>query len=168
MTITESALDHAFAEAFASGDEFQRWLLSGGRFARFASCALLLSNEQAQARPKARHWWKHWWCRLPDGSESETDIFLVFKAGGGRFALHIENKPVHGVLGLRQAADYRRRAALKANEAGWLSYSDFETILLAPANFLTCNAVCLQQFDRGIRYEEVARFVPLFSAALLG
>lgn len=166
MRIAESSLDHAFVEALTASPDFQHWLLSGGRFARHALEATLLQDEQARARKKASHWWKHWWCRLADGSESETDIFLVFEAAGDRFAIHIENKPLHGVIKLCQAVDYRRRAAWKSNDAGWLAYSDFETILMAPADFLTRQADCAAQFDRAISYEDVSPFAPLFGEAL--
>jgi len=164
--ISEVELDHAFAETLADSPEFQEWLLSSGRFVRHAGNATLLVSEQASARKSAKHWWKHWWCRLPDESESETDVFLVFEAEGARFAIHIEDKPAHGKLGLRQAIDYRRRAAFKANSADWLNYSDFEVLLLAPAGFIEGHAECAGQFDRQITYEEVARFVPLFREAV--
>jgi len=164
--INEVELDHAFAEALADNPDFQKWLLSGGRFARHAGRAKLLIDEQASARKSAKHWWKHWWCRLPDGSESETDIFLVFEAGGHRFALHVEDKPPDGELELRQAADYRRRAAFKSNSKDWLNYSDFEVLLLAPDEFIKRHSECSSQFDRVITYEEVAPFAPLFEAAL--
>ncbi|AWN42563.1 hypothetical protein [Methylobacterium durans] len=163
----EADLDHAFAEALRDSAAFQAWLLSGGRFARHAMSARLLHGEQAAAR-KARHWWKHWWCSLPDGSQGETDIFAVFDSGDeGRFGIHVENKPPHGVLPLRQAVNYRRRAAFKANDPRWLNYSDFEVILVAPASFLAAHQECLRQFDRGVSYEEVAAFAPLFAEALL-
>jgi hypothetical protein len=163
--ISEVELDHAFAEALADNHQFQNWLLSGGRFSRHVGKATLLISEQASAR-KAKHWWKHWWCRLPDGSESETDIFLVFDAAGHRFALHIEDKPPHGKLELRQAIDYRRRAVFKANSADWLNYTDFEVLLLAPAEFIERHLDCAAQFDRAITYEEVAKFAPLFDTTL--
>ena len=162
----EADLDHAFAEALEHSVHFQSWLLGGGRFARYATRARLLHEEQANART-AKLWWKHWWCRLPDRSEGETDIFAVFQSEEGlRFALHIEDKPPHGSLEMRQAASYRRRAAFKANDPGWLNYSDFEVLLLAPAAFLTAHKECLAQFDRGVPYEEVAAFVPFFAEAL--
>jgi hypothetical protein len=165
MTIREVELDHAFAEAVEADKAFQRWVVAGGRFSRFADEAVLLIEEQRTARASAKHWWKHWWCRLPDGSESETDVFLVFEVERLRFALHIENKPPHGKLGMRQAADYRRRAAFMANEERWLNYADFETLLLAPAAFLAANPACASQFDRTLAYEEVGRFVPKFALA---
>lgn len=164
--IKEVELDHAFAETLAENLEFQRWLLSNGRFSRHADKATLLVEEQTHARKSAKHWWKHWWCELPDGSENETDIFLVFEVEGSRFALHVEDKPAHGKLELRQAVDYRRRAAFKSNAVDWLDYSDFEVLLLAPAEFVERHSKCAAQFDRVITYEQVACFVPLFQAAL--
>ena len=104
MRISEVELDHAFAGTLATSMRFQEWLLRPGRFARYAGAACLLQAEQGGARRSAKHWWKHWWCRMPDGSESETDIFAVFESNGFRFALYIENKPTHGKLLMSQAA----------------------------------------------------------------
>lgn len=164
----EAELDHAFAEGLERSPHLRTWLLAGGRFARYAQTARLMLAEQAAAR-KAAHWWKHWWCTMPDGSQGETDIFAVFEdPAAGRFAVHVENKPPHGVLGFAQAAAYRRRAAFKANDPRWLDYSDFETVLLAPAAFLGAHGECLRQFDRGIAYEEVASFVPAFGIPAKG
>ena len=64
-----------------------------------------------------------------------------------------------------QAADYRRRAACMA-DARFLGYSDFETVLLAPAEFIVRHGDCVSQFDRSIGYEQVAEFAPLFGTAL--
>lgn len=166
MAFREVDLDHAFAAALEAEPRFRRWLLLAGRFERFADDAVLLLDVQQTARPSAKHWWKHWWCRLPDGTESETDIFLVFEAQGTRFSLHIENKPSHGKLGLRQAVDYRRRAIFMAHKARYLNYSDFETIILAPSTFLAQHANCVAQFDRCLSYEQVGCFAPLFVSAL--
>lgn len=169
IKIKEALLDEAFAEAFECNPEMQRWLLSEGRFARFADRAQLLVDEQTAIRkPPTKNWWQYWWCRLPDGSESETDLFFVFEADGLRFALHIENKPPHGKLTLEQAAGYRRRAAFKANTPSWLDYVDFETILIAPLAFIVTNAEAADQFDRTISYERIAIFVSTFSDALRG
>lgn len=163
----EVELDHAFAEAFEASAEFRRWVLAGSRFSRHADTAQLLRDEQARARKSAKHWWKHWWSYMPDGTSSETDIFAVFEIEGGRrFALHIENKPAHGKINLRQAADYRRRAALWANDPQYLNYDDFETILIAPATFIAANGLCVAQFDRSLPYEVIGEWVPAFTDAL--
>jgi hypothetical protein len=165
MRISEAELDHAFADAIEQNFGFQQYFLQGGRFARHSAAARLLVDEQGSVR-KAKHWWKHWWCKLPDGAAWETDIFLVFETEAERFAIHIEDKPSDGTLCFEQAAAYRRRAAFKANDPKWLNYSDFETVLMAPSSFFTLNGEAAAQFDRTISYEEVARFIPLFSQAL--
>lgn len=158
----ESHYDQAFADTLAASD-FRRWLLTRSRFAPFADTARLLIEEQEQAR-KARQWWKHWWGYLPDGTSSETDIFAVFESDDGqRFALHIENKPPHGKIDLRQAADYRRRAIHWARKEQYLSYGEFETILMAPATFIQANTACARQFDMTLSYEDLAAWIPFFA-----
>lgn len=120
----------------------------------------------ARVRGIENHWWRHCWCKLPDGSESETDLFFPFDADRMRFAIHIENKPKHGKLSFDQAAGYRPRAIYMAHKPQWLEYWDFETILLAPNAFLEDNLLAIRQFDRVISYEKVAEFVPLFREAI--
>ena len=167
IKINEGQLDQAFAEAFEQSAAMQIWLLEDGRFARFSKNAKLLADEQAAARkPDVAHWSRFWWCSLPDGSQSETDLFFVFDAQGYRFALHIENKPPSGYLSLEQASGYRRRATFKANTPRWLSYVDFETILLAPEGFIETNREAARQFDRTISYESAARFAPVFAEVI--
>lgn len=135
-----------------------------GRFKRFSAQAKLLVEEQTEARAAGvKNWARYWWTKLPDGSESETDLFLVFAAEGYRFAIHIENKPPSGTLSLEQASAYRRRAAYKANNSRWLNYIDFETILMAPNAFIEANSEQASQFDRTISYEAVGKFVPAFT-----
>lgn len=167
ITLTEGQLDQAFADGLCQSIEMQNWLLEGGRFKRFSGHARLLVDEQVKARGKSvKNWARFWWSKLPDGSESETDLFLVFEAGSFRFAIHIENKPPHGTLRFDQASAYRRRAAFKANDAQWLNYVDFETVLLAPESFIEANWEPATQFDRVISYESVAAFVPSFGDIL--
>ena len=166
MRIPGVELDHAFADALHDSVVFREWILSGGRFARYAAAATLLWDEQGNAR-RAKFWWKHWWCRMPDGSEGETDIFVVFEIDKARrFALHIENKPPHGKLAFEQANAYRRRAAYKSNDPLWLNYEVFEVLIVASQTFLSDNDECVRQFDRAISYENIARYVPLFGQAL--
>ena len=163
----EVEFDHAFSEMLGASVAFQAWVLSSSRFARFVGEARLLVEEQSKARRSARHWWKHWWGYMPDGSSSETDIFAVFEnAAGQRFALHFENKPAHGVLELTQAAGYRPRAALWANNPRYLRYTDFETVLLAPKGFIAAHGECAAQFDRCLPYEDIGQWVPQFAMAL--
>ncbi|MFN2100894.1 hypothetical protein [Altererythrobacter sp. MF3-039] len=164
--ISEKELDQAFAEVFIANHEFRIWVLKGGRFSRHAHDFKLLDRELSKARGLPDYWWRHCWCPLPDGSQSETDVFFVLEADSVRFAIHFENKPPDGKLTMRQAAGYRRRAAFMTNDERWLQHSDFETVLLAPQAFIEQNKAESSQFDRSMSYEEVANFVPLFSSAL--
>lgn len=167
MKISEGELDHAFACALEDSVDMREWLLREGRFERFSTGAELLIEEQAQARSgDVKNWWRYWWCKMPDGSEGETDLFFVFRADNYRFALHIENKPPTGLLTINQASGYRRRAAFMANTPRWLNYIDFETILLSPKAFAEANSECAKQFDRTISYESASEFVPEFGAIL--
>lgn len=167
MKVNEGRLDQAFAEALEQSPSMQKWLLGDGRFAHVSQSAKLLVDEQMAARgPGVANWARYWWCSLPDGSQSETDLFFVFDARGYRFALHIENKPPSGSLSFEQAHAYRRRATFKANTPQWLSYVDFETILLAPQAFIEANKDAANQFDRTISYESAARFAPIFAAVM--
>lgn len=166
-TISEADLDLAFANAVETDQNFLIWILSTGRFARYANEARILIEEQRSARKSAAHWWKHWWCRLPNGTEGETDVFLVLQAGAIRFALHVENKPPSGSITLDQAQRYRQRAAFMAHKPRWLDYAEFETLLIAPRLFLDRNTDAVAYFDRAIDYESIAPFAPLFGDALI-
>lgn len=165
-SISEADLDLAFASAIESDPGFLVWILSTGRFARYANEARILIEEQRSARKSAAYWWKHWWCRLPNGTEGETDVFLILQAGALRFALHVENKPPSGSITLDQAQRYRQRAAYMAHKPRWLDYVDFETLLIAPRSFLDRNTAAVAYFDRAIDYESIAPFAPLFEEAL--
>lgn len=162
----EVDLDHAFALMLEASAPFRNWLLSNSRFASHADNARLMMAEQRAAR-RARYWWKHWWQQMPGTRSSETDIFAVFEYGEGhRFALHVENKPAHGKLTMAQASGYRPRAERWVNNPRYLNYTEFETLLLAPAAFMKANADCAAQFDRCLSYEDVGAWVPLFAEAV--
>src|SRR5690606_25907061 len=64
-----------------------------------------------------------------------------------------------------QPEGYRDRARLKMNDPGWLGYSDFETVLIAPTVYRAGRQAACDHFDRFIAYEEIAPFVPEFEAA---
>ncbi len=79
--VSELELDRAFADKVAASPDFLRWVLRQTEFRELADDLILLHKAQAEAKPakKPENWWRHWWCRLEDGSESETDIFLVLR-----------------------------------------------------------------------------------------
>ena len=117
---------------------------------------------------KPENWWRHWWCRLDDGSESETDIFVVFgfRDSSSRVALHIEDKPPHGVFTRDQYVNYHRRAAFMAGKPEFMNYSGFTTILLAPDSFLQGNADKVGHFSCLISYESYAQYIPVFAQSI--
>lgn len=166
QAVSEADLDLEFASALEADPDFLIWILSGGKFAQYANEAQILIEEQRSARKAAAHWWKHWWCRLPNGTEGETDVFLVLQASDLRFALHIENKPPSGTITLDQAQRYRQRAAFMAHNSRWLNYVDFETLLIAPSSFIANNKAAAAYFDRSVEYEALAAFAPLFGSVL--
>ena len=168
--ISELTLDRAFADQLATSRDFQVWLLERTKFRGFSKVAKLLHKEQVAAKPrkKPENWWRHWWCRLDNGSESETDIFLTFEVPetSHRFAIHIEDKPPHGKFTPNQYLNYKPRAICMANSTKYMNYSDFTTVLLAPAQFLETHSVEADHFDCQISYESISPLIPLFGDAL--
>lgn len=168
--ISELELDRAFADKVAAYPDFLRWVLRQTQFHELADNLLLLHKEQAEAKPrkKPENWWRHWWCRLEDGSESETDIFLVLKISNSeeRVALHIEDKPPHGKFTPGQSMNYKRRAKFMANKEQYMNYSKFTTMLLAPKTFIEENTDEAKHFDSLLSYEAVSTFIPLFAKSL--
>ena len=158
----EGELDLAFASKMEESPEFRSWILHHTKFRDFSSRARLLHEEQGSDRPI---WWKHWWCRIPElGEERETDIFLVFEIedSGKRFALHIENKKGNGKFLEGQPEGYEPRARFMMNDEKYLSYSEFETVLIAPLVFREKNEEKCNLFGAYIPYEEIAAFIPDF------
>ena len=169
--MTEQELDRAFSEKLTSSKEFCTWLLRQTKFHDAAEKAILLVQEQANARPKVKseNWWRHWWCKLPDGSESETDVLAVFgfHESDYRIAIHIEDKPPHGKFTPNQYLNYEPRAKFMANNSKFMNYSDFATMLLAPESFVAANADKVINFERVITYEDLSQLIPEFGQSLL-
>jgi hypothetical protein len=168
--ISEIELDRAFASKLASSPEFCVWVLDHTKFADCSHEAILLNKEQAQAKPrkKPENWWRHWWCKLEDGTESETDIFVVFGFPDStrRIALHIEDKPPHGRFTRKQYLNYRKRGAFMAGQSKYMNYTDYATILLAPEGFIEKHSTEAVHFDRQISYESVAKVIHVFGQSL--
>jgi hypothetical protein len=164
---TESDLDLAFANEMAESPEFVAWVLSHTKFHEYAWRIRVLHKEQARARPHvdAQFWWKQWWCKIPElGTESETDIFIVFERMDTkrRFALHVENKTASGRLTEMQAESYEPRARFMMNQKGYLNHTDFTTMLIAPRMFARNNWAQCASFDCYIPYDRIAKSVPAF------
>lgn len=168
--ISEIELDRAFASKLASSPEFWVWVLDQTKFADCSHEAILLNKEQAQAKPrkKTENWWRHWWRKLEDGTESETDIFVVFGFPDStrRIALHIEDKPPHGRFTRNQYLNYRKRGDFMAGQPDYMNYTDYATILLAPKRFIDEHSKEANHFDCRISYESVAEVIPVFGQSL--
>ena len=164
--VSEFDLDKAFADKLVSSAEFCIWLLTQTKFRDHATQAVLLWEEQKLKQRK--FWWRHWWCKSEDGGESETDIFAVFEvpASSLRFALHVEDKPPHGEFTLNQPLQARARAEFMKKKSQFMNYSDFTTILLAPASFIAKHKSEAKHFELCITYEAVGPMIPLFAQAL--
>jgi hypothetical protein len=161
---SEDALCEVFADKLVGSDAFRLWLLMQTRFAGEAETARLLDREQMDLRPRKR-WWRHWWCHVPAlDHQRETDIFCVFDGQNRRFALHIENKLGLGRFLPGQAEGYAPRAAHMAGKAAYLGYTDYETLLLAPAAFVARFSTDCAHFDRIVTHESLVPFLPEFAA----
>ena len=165
MKYSEDVLCRIFAEKVRDSHDFCRWVLGHTKF--HDRTATLLYEEQVWRRPKVKpeNWWRHWWRKIPElNQERETDIFLVFEGNMdcSRFALHIENKQ-DAKFAPGQAEDYEPRARWMMGMPRYLNYSDFQTMLIAPASFRQQDPKNSTIFDCFISYEEISHFVPEFS-----
>jgi hypothetical protein len=151
----ELELDRAFWDAISASHDFQKWLL-----ARTAFDGLpldLVTNEG---------WHQRWYRDSDTGEESETDILLLFKHRTRplRYAVHIENKPLHGKWRPDQAKRYAKRAL---NRMVPIKYAVFQTALIAPRAFMSKHPSEIAHFGFTISYEEIGEFVPAFAAACI-
>ena len=168
--ISELELDRAFADEIENSIDFQQWILGKTKFSNESNGLRLLDKEQADLKPrkKPENWWRHWWCKIEDGSESETDIFLVFekKESQQRIALHIEDKPPHGKFTPNQYLDYEKRAEFMKGKAEFMGYDDYATILVSPKVFIERNQEEVANFDSIVTYEEVSEYIALFGESI--
>ena len=149
----ELELDHCFWNAASTSPEFLQWLISQTKFAERA--LRLVTNEK---------WHQRWYRDPQTGEESETDILLMLEdiGNGERFALHVENKPPHGKWRPNQPENYRKRA--QDRMVPW-RYADFQTVLLAPAAFISLHQAEAAHFDLRLTYEEVSAWIHEFTIA---
>ncbi len=164
MKKTEDDLCLLFAEHAKNSWEFLSWVLSQTKFRERLPHVRLLHEEQMNIRPR-KFWWRHWWCHVPElKKDRETDIFMVFEdvESNYRFALHIENKTYGYRFSDGQAEGYSVRAQHMANKKEYLSYNDFETVLISPSAFREKYKPKCDLFDVYISHESIAEFIPEF------
>lgn len=170
MMISELELDRAFADEVVRSKEFFKWVVEQTKFQNIVDHLILLNEEQAKAKPrkKPENWWRHWWCEMEDGSQSETDIFLVLgcRDNSKRIAIHIEDKPPHGKFTPNQYINYARRAEFMLNSDKYMNYAAYTTVLLAPKSFIVENKEAAVYFESLISYESVSKYIPLFGKSI--
>jgi hypothetical protein len=148
---TELELDHYFWQGISDNRLFREWFLA---LTKFADLDLeLVANEK---------WHQRWYRDQETGKESETDILLMPRDNqkNKRYAIHIENKPDHGIWREDQAANYRKRAI---NQMIPWRYVDFQIVLIAPISFIARCPEEVGHFDVVVSYEDISLFIPQFS-----
>lgn len=150
----ERLLNIALVDRAQVDAAFRRWLLQRAAIGDVLSPPVLARGDNPWHRSRV------------DGKDSETDILLVFeRSSGRRTALHIENKQPRDRLRPGQAALYHRRAVEWLGVAKWADYSDYRTMLIAPAAYHSGAEAECAIFDAFASYEEVAAFVPEYRLA---
>jgi hypothetical protein len=150
---TELDLDHFFWNAISTNPAFRLWFLQRTKFAQ--QTLDLVTDEK---------WHQRWYKDPATKLESEGDILLIFKDSvtADRFALHIENKPSHGIWQPSQSENYRKRAEDRMSK--W-RYVGYQLVLIAPLSFIERSAREVEHFDIAISYEDIGTFVPAFRDA---
>lgn len=154
-SLSEKELDQAFAVGLREDPGLLTWLVNQTKFAGCDFDIVLIRSDHPWYRSKLT------------GKDSETDILVVLKnrATGGVFALHVENKLVGGKFEPNQPETYKSRAQDWIGVKKFGAYSDYETILIAPAAFVERNAQGASHFDRRIHHEAIAAFLPAFATS---
>lgn len=163
---TEKQLDAALESALKERADFVQWLLAKTKFAN---------------RGAIYHWSRsdHPWGTIDFTSldpetgltgtskkQCETDVLVVLLAEDGEFvALHIENKIGSGKFTESQPEMYKPRAEQWRGKPKYKSYTDFQTVLIAPHEFWERNQKQASCFDCFISHEEIAPFIPMFGEA---
>ena len=160
---TEKELDLALAHELTSSAEFLQWFLSHTKFANRSAVATSCRADHP--------WGTHPFpatdptkgAALDTKRQSETDVLLILRAHDGEvLGVHIENKIGSGHFTANQPGMYWHRAKHWVKNSHYGGYTDFDTVLLAPAAFAGKNAAQAKHFGCFISHEDVATHVSLF------
>ena len=160
---SEKQLDQALHAELEASDDFRRWfagrLAAGPGFTKLILC-------------RSNHPWgkvrlivpdPHSGALVPIEREGETDVLLVLEdAEGRRLGVHIENKQTTSKFTKLQPELYAARAEAWIGSDTHGSYTQWETVLIAPAAFISRNREEVRKFITSITYEEMAERVQLF------
>jgi hypothetical protein len=161
---TEKELDLSLSHELTSSADFLQWFLSHTKFANRTSLV--------KSCPSNHPWGTHPFTVTDPTTgaviikkcQSETDVLLILIAQDGEtLGVHIENKIGSGRFAANQPEMYKQRATHWIKNPRYGSYTDFDTVLLAPAAFVDRNAAQAKHFGCFISHEEVAAYIPLFS-----
>ena len=162
---SEKELDAALENAFKSNVAFTRWFLSKTKFADRSATYLWSRSDHPWGI--IRHPTINPETGLEEMSlkECETDVLVVLQAEDNEhLALHIENKTAGGKFTLLQPELYQLRAEQWKGNPKYQSYTDFDTVLVAPTRFQERNVAQASLFGSFIAHEEIAEYIPLFGS----
>jgi hypothetical protein len=161
--VSEKRLDAALDEALRSDPRFATWFVDRTKFAGMGATYLWSRSDHPWGRVEHITQDSATGESVTSMKEGETDVLAVFVTQAGlRFALHIENKLSGGHFMRFQPELYAVRARQWMGNPKYQSYTDFETVLVAPNVFHRRNVIACQVFDRYISHEDIAPFIPLF------
>lgn len=163
---SEKDLDREFGRALGEDATFRTWFLSQ-----------LVNGQGYETLVKCRS--DHPWAKIrliapnPETGaleatekEGETDILAVFEnPSGRRLGVHVENKIVTGSFRPLQPDMYAARAEHWVENQNYGGYHHWETVLLAPSEFMIKNSEEARKFTTRITHELVAEYIPLFSTS---
>ena len=162
---SEAVLDEALARALYYEPTIAAWFLAQTQFSsEVASCVFCRCDNP----------WSSVLLAVPNAvsgevetlvRECETDILAVFDpCDGRRLALHIENKLARGSFTDHQPELYRARKNQWKGRDKLGAYTDATTVLIAPKEFYERFRDRAAIFDSYISHEDIARYIPEFSA----
>lgn len=162
---TEKELDRALEAALRDRPEFALWFLSHTKFA---------GKRAAYVWSRADNPWSRETLTVSDPQtgepqeitrDGETDLLVVFREddSNARFALHIENKRIHGRFMPYQPEAYVNRAERWRGLERYGNYTEFETVLVAPRAIRTKYPRECAQFGCFVAHEDIVPYIGIFS-----
>jgi hypothetical protein len=161
--VSEKLLDLALETAFKESPEFCYWFLQKTKFSENNAKYHWSRSDHPWGRIKLNYKNPQTGIEEVVIKESETDVLVVFKnQDNSVFALHIENKLKDGKFEPLQPDMYSIRARQWLGNPKYQSYSDFQTVLVAPREFHERNTSEAGKFECYISHEEISEHIAIF------
>ncbi len=165
MKFTEKELDTVLNNALATNTDFLKWFLEQTKFKSECYKYLWSRSDHPWGTINFERFDTLTSRVVFEKRQSETDILVVLEdQGGGKVALHIENKLSDGHFTEYQAEMYSQRATQWMNKDKYKNYTDFQTILVAPLFFYKCNIGKAKLFDCCISHEDISEHLSEFTS----